>query len=405
MKILHVLAQKPGMTGSGIYLQSVVNEAAKKNYEQAVVMGIHKDESFDFPQNVKVFPVLFETEELPFSVVGMSNIMPYESTRYCDMNDEMISCWKKAFGRQIERAVNNLKPDVILSHHLWMLSVFVKERFPQIPVIAITHGTGLRQMEFAEEMGKYVRSGCDKIDLILCLNEIQKQKLKEKYSLPEEKFVITGTGYDSDIFYLNRKLKPETVRMVYAGKLSRTKGVFSLMNALHKIKIENILMNFIGSSGKHNTVELLEKSAETFHSIIFSGALPQTTLAKIFRKSDLFILPSFYEGLPLVLIEAIACGMNVVVNDLPGLREFLGEEYCESPYVSFVTLPRMKSIDEPYKTDLAKFEALLKTAIETQIYHIAEHQIAPRNLIEKTVGRWTWSKLFNKIETQINKLV
>jgi len=120
-KILHILAQKPGKTGSGIFLQALLKEASKKNYEQSVIMGIsQKDqiESFGFCEDIKLFPVRFETEKLPFPVVGMSDVMPYQSTRYQDMTDEMLKQWKSAFQKQIDKAINEFQPDLIISHHM-----------------------------------------------------------------------------------------------------------------------------------------------------------------------------------------------------------------------------------------------------------------------------------------------
>ena len=42
------------------------------------------------------------------------------------------------------------------------------------------------------------------------------------------------------------------------------------------------------------------------------------SLAEVFRQSDVFALPSFFEGLPLVTMEAMACGCKVVCSQIPG---------------------------------------------------------------------------------------
>jgi len=64
-------------------------------------------------------------------------------------------------------------------------------------------------------------------------------------------------------------------------------------------------------------------------------------------------LPSFYEGLPLVLVEARACGCRLVATDLPGIRErllpVLGDE------LALVELPRLTGVDKPVAADLPAF--------------------------------------------------
>jgi hypothetical protein len=98
-KILQILGQKPGETGSGIFLKSLVREMAKKEYTQGVLAGISsKDLDIIIEmQEANFYPVLFDTKELPFSVPGMSDVMPYDSTRYIDMDEEMYFKWKNSF--------------------------------------------------------------------------------------------------------------------------------------------------------------------------------------------------------------------------------------------------------------------------------------------------------------------
>ncbi|MBE6042440.1 MAG: glycosyltransferase family 4 protein, partial [Clostridiales bacterium] len=91
-------------------------------------------------------------------------------------------------------------------------------------------------------------------------------------------------------------------------------------------------------------------------------------LAAIFRRSDIFVLPSYYEGLPLVLIEAMASGMIPVSTDLPGVRPWV-EENVRNQNVIFVPMPEMADIDTPTEAGRAKFtydlyDALLKAAAD-----------------------------------------
>lgn len=82
-----------------------------------------------------------------------------------------------------------------------------------------------------------------------------------------------------------------------------------------------------------------------------------------YRTSDVFVLPSFFEGLPLVTIEALACGCRAVVTDLPGVRPWL-ETHIPGAPIDYVELPRMRGVDEPVKEDLPAFESRLADALE-----------------------------------------
>ena len=89
MRVLSVTAQKPCSTGSGVYLTEVVRSLAKMGVSQAVVAGVTREDRVDMPEGVTVYPVYFSSEKLPYPVVGMSDEMPYTSTRYRDMTEEM----------------------------------------------------------------------------------------------------------------------------------------------------------------------------------------------------------------------------------------------------------------------------------------------------------------------------
>ena len=106
--------------------------------------------------------------------------------------------------------------------------------------------------------------------------------------------------------------------------------------------------------------------------VIFAGRLPQEKLADVYNESDVFVLPSFYEGLPLTVMEALACGCKVVVTDLPGIRPFM-ETYVSHAPVFYVEPPRMRRGAEPCPEDLPVFERKLAEKIGESICAEQEH--------------------------------
>ncbi len=74
------------------------------------------------------------------------------------------------------------------------------------------------------------------------------------------------------------------------------------------------------------------------------------------------MLPSFFEGIPLTVIEALACGDRAVMTDLPGIREWLSEAVPGAD-VLFVEMPEMQNADEPVKSGLPGFERRLADAL------------------------------------------
>ena len=369
MRILSITAQKPNSTGSGVYLTELVKGFMKLGHEQAVIAGLDKDDMAEFPEGVAFYPVYFHSEALPFAVTGMSDEMPYESTRYCDMTEEMGRKFRVAFGRSVLQAVEEFAPEAIVCHHLYALTAIVRELCPGIPVGAVCHGSDLRQLKKNEWKRQEILAGIRNLDAVFALHDIQRQEIIDLSGIALNKAHVIGTGYNNEIFSRG----PETAagrerkkgRILFAGKLSEKKGVKSLLKALKYMRSpERLELTLAGSTGNENERQEIEQLAAACPvRTIFAGRVPQNVLAQLMREHEIFVLPSFYEGLPLVVIEALACGGKVVCTDLPGIRPWL-DKYVKGHGVVFVEQPEMAGEDEPFEAALPMFEKRLALALE-----------------------------------------
>lgn len=373
MRILSVTAQKVDSTGSGVYLTELVKGFAKAGHQQAVICGTTWQDNIQLPDGVDIYPVFYNTEELPFPICGMSDEMPYESTRYCDLTDEMTDQLFAAFRRTIWEAVENFQPDVILCHHLYFLAALVRQMYPRIPVYGQCHGSDLRQFKKNFWQHALIYSEISRLDGVFALHEEQKQQICQLYGLPEDRVTVMGTGYNSDVFHIREDIKantnPEKIRLIFAGKISEKKGVLSLMRALQYLqwpdRYEVYLAGGAGNAEEFEKIRHMGLVAPCY--VEFLGRLNHQQLAEELNASDIFVLPSFYEGLPLVLIEAMACGLRAICTDLPGIKPWLNKAIPHSG-VLFVKPPEMRNEDEPIPESLPDFEKRLASAIQTVMF-------------------------------------
>ena len=399
-KLLHVIAQQPGKTGSGIYVKNLVHQAHLKGYEQALVAGIPAETetgAYGLPESVRFEPVLFETQALPFPVVGMSDEMPYRSTPYGALDPEALRRWERAFEEALRTAVETFKPDIILSHHLWLLTALVRRWFPEIPVVAFSHGSDLRQMAMDADKGGRVRSACRSLDRIMALNSFQKELIGRGCGIEPERISVVGAGYDSRCFHEAGDGSKAAGSIVYAGKISEAKGVGILLDAFEHLRAKRPEARlFLAGSGSGAGYELLSARARAMKGVSLLGPLPQPELAGLFRRSDVFALPSFYEGLPLVLVEAAACGMKLAVSGLGGLGDWLGEKMLESGGAELVALPAMLSVDRPDPRHVGEFARRFARTLMGQLDRpeTPEADAARREFVQ---GK-SWESIFEKVE-------
>ena len=397
MKILSITAQKPHSTGSGTYMTELVRSFARMGMEQAVVCGIYPDDEVSFPDGVTCYPVFFTEKsdsiaradmpaapcrqkpetfrQLPFPITGMSDIMPYESTRYRDLTPDMVSEFENAFMGAVSRAVDAIDPDLIICHHLFLLTALVRKHFPDRRVIGISHGTDLRQMHNCEYLRELVRPHIAKLDMALALHEKQAEQIKEIFGMDAERVRVIGSGYNDGLFNTDGRTERgpgQAVRICYAGKISRPKGVPEMLDALELLAADDSVPEFrLTLAGGCQDEALLGRMDGLPEYAEYLGQIPQASLADVLRRNDVFVLPSYFEGLPLVLIEAMASGAVPVSTDLPGVRAWI-DANVSGANVRYVPMPAMKSIDEPteegrnaFKNDLADIIGdLVKDAAE-----------------------------------------
>lgn len=392
MRILSITAQKPNSTGSGVFLTELVKELAAKGHEQAVVAGIYKEDKTELPENTKVYPVIFKSEELPFPIAGMSDEMPYESTRYCDMTEEMAGQFANAFLTKIRQAVKEFQPDLILSHHLYLLTALVREHFPELPVYGFCHNTDLRQLQKNVLKQEYIKAQIAKLNRIFALHEEQKTQICQMFHVTAKQVEVSGMGYNSHIFRdLHIQKVPGKTKIVFAGKISEKKGVESLIRSLAYLPYEADKLEVYLAGGAGNETEyaricgLAEKAPYPVH---FLGKLEQIELAKVYNTCDIFALPSFSEGLPLTVIEALACGDRVVMSDLPGIREWL-DTYAPGADIRYVELPRMNRVDEAVREELPAYEKRIAESLQESV---EENCTRPAD-----VSRISWGKIAEKV--------
>ena len=394
LKVLHVLSQRPDSTGSGIYLQAILNESARKGYDNYIVAAIQSGCSVTLPG---ISPdnchfVYFEADHQAEMIVGMSDVMPYPSRRFQDLDRNAVKQYLNMFIEPLSSMVLRHNPDIIHSHHLWLLTSLVKDLFPAIPLITSCHGSDLRQFRQCPHLRKQVLDGCCRIDKVLALSAEQKNEIMETYRLPEDRIDIAGAGYNKHIFFADKSRKrPENGNILYAGKISLAKGIPWLFNALSRIDTHRYHLHLAGG-GSGTEYEQCRSAASMLGSnLSFHGMVSQEKLAILMRNSQIFILPSLYEGVPLVVLEALACGCTVIATDLPGTRDI--QNRLNTRQLILVEKPAVLNTDTSLLADEGRFIDSIQRSLEQAL---SQNDTA----IENDIGLsyFTWESVFDRVE-------
>lgn len=371
MKVLYLLSQRPELTGSGVYVTALMACAARNGVRTALLAGVPEGEPLP-----PVFAALPESargvvrfgRDLPFPVVGMSDVMPYASCCWRDLSPSELERYEAVFGRELLRLADAFRPDVIHANHLWVLAALARRLLPHVPVIASCHGSDLRQFRCVPFLARHVREACSRLDAAPALSRVQAREIRELFGLPAERVPVIGAGYDATVFQRRARGAREAgpSRILYAGKMSAAKGVPWLLRACRTLAEQGVdfRLELCGAGNAEEEARCRSDIAALGERVIRHGNVPQSRLAERMRAADVFVLPSFFEGLPLVLLEALACGCRLVSTALPGVEEVFGNAPVR--LIRRVELPRLVHVDTPFPEDEAPFCAALAAALRAQ---------------------------------------
>ncbi len=403
MKILHLISQHPESTGSGFYLQNIIRQAAAVGHRNYLIAGISGDVMPEIPginRNCCRF-VRFGDGGLDFTIPGMSNVMPYPSSRFDALTAGQLAAYERAFTETIRRTVEEFSPDILHSHHLWLASSIARRVLPDIPLVTSCHSTDLRQFMQGPDLRERVLPHCLKINRVLALSRDQAEKIRAIYGIATERIDIVGGGYDNELFIHGAKAQAPPINLLYAGKLSLAKGVDWLLRTFTGLQDPRLHLHIAGAGSGEETRQCLDLAEKGGNRVTVHGRIDQQELARLMGICHIFILPSFYEGLPLVLLEALAAGCRVIATDLPGCREVLAG--AGPDLVTFVNLPVLSTIDRPDPKDWEILQAGLAAAITDMADRV---RIAPSPSVAE-ISRITsvssWQGVFTRILVSYEK--
>jgi glycosyltransferase involved in cell wall biosynthesis len=135
--------------------------------------------------------------------------------------------------------------------------------------------------------------------------------------------------------------------------------------------------------------------------VTLHGQLPQRELAVLMRRCEVCVLPSFYEGLPLVLVEAFACGCRLVATALPGIEEQLAPRLGDA--IELVRPPAMSGVDTPEPGQLPGFTLRLRTAVEGALDSPPLGD--PRQSRPSAIQSFSWQAVFDRVEAVWRQLL
>lgn len=150
-----------------------------------------------------------------------------------------------------------------------------------------------------------------------------------KYYNPDKKIEIIHNFVDTGKFIPSQfnENKRKTQHLLYVGSLDYLKGVLDLIHAFKIISKErgnrNVRLFIFGNGPLEGKLRSILKTNNLRNDVCLFNYLKNDKLVEYYQNATIFILPSYYEGSPTVLLEAMACGVPVIATRVGGIPELI----------------------------------------------------------------------------------
>ena len=165
----------------------------------------------------------------------------------------------------------------------------------------------------------------DRACAVIVLSESWLGVLKKYISNPNV-YVLYNSASQKDLLTASPALRPGRIIVLFLGRLTREKGVYDLLDVIPRVveNQPNVLFR-LGGDGDLQRVETIVKERNLNEYVEILGWVSGDVKHSHYRSAEIYTLPSYTEGLPGTLLEAMACGLPVVTTDVGGIPEAVFE--------------------------------------------------------------------------------
>ncbi len=306
------------------------------------------------PYRIPLFNALTQARQIDLHVIFLSETDP--SLRQWNVykeeigfSYEVLPSWRRRVGKfnvllnaRIGRALDAAAPDVILcggysyiaswqallwarTHHvpfaLWSESVArdLRRGHPLVEFL---------KQEFLEKCDGFVVPGVSAREYLLAHKIADRRIVTAKNAVDNDLFAAAAREARENAAGVRRELSLPGRYFLFVGRIVREKGVFELLSAY--AKLDDQIRNQCGLVFVGNGVARLEleNAAQAISpgNVIFAGFAQRERLGAYYGLADVFILPTYSDPWGLVVNEAMACGLPVIVSDVAGCAADLVRE-------------------------------------------------------------------------------
>lgn len=253
---------------------------------------------------------------------------------YKALNKEWVEGYPLPFN--LFSCLKRIQPDIVYASEdsqpvTWIASVYARAR--GIPIILCSERYQLPTRNF----DKFVYTLCKPLVFpfvwknakrIICRSKATFKFMKREVNKEtREKLVYLPLGVNTNIFYPTRKKrKDEVLRLITVARLLEKKELMTLIKALEHVKLHQnirIKLSIVGRGPLYDRLKEEVRKQNLVQDVTFVQNVQFFKMKDLYNQHNLFILPSSLESLGAAVLEAMACGLPVIISNVGGMLDFV----------------------------------------------------------------------------------
>jgi colanic acid/amylovoran biosynthesis glycosyltransferase len=195
-----------------------------------------------------------------------------------------------------------------------------------IPISITLHGPA----EFEDPRLFHLREKVRKSSFVCTISDFASSRVMMASSFSDWKKIRRSyLGVDTSVFTpYHERNRSQVFQVIFVGRLSAVKAQHILIAAVAELRKRGrqLHVHLVGDGPERKSLEAHAKSEGLEDCIFFEGWCNQDRVISLYKGADLFVLPSFDEGVPVVLMEAMAMEIPCIATRIAGIPELIRDE-------------------------------------------------------------------------------
>jgi glycosyltransferase involved in cell wall biosynthesis len=286
----------------------------------------------------KVLTISTSREENKGGIATFVNVLSgyYESFNYvastCSKNPIVMFCYFAACVFQLLYYILIRKIKIVHLHGASYGSFLRKMiiihicHLLNVKIVYHIHGGGFKLFYKKYNKQNIIKKTINKANLLICLSDSWKYFLSSV--IDEKKIYVVNNMVDKPEFVKKYSSNRSIIQFLFLGRIGENKGIFDLLEVIkdNKEYLNNKFLLYIGGDGETDKlIEFVAKSGLQ-HLVNFEGWVSGEKKKELLSICDVYILPSYIEGLPVSILEAMSYGMPIISTTVGGIPEVVSNK-------------------------------------------------------------------------------